>query len=79
MTSWILPKNFVNSKIFRDLVFHSNMWTSTCARMSRADLSTHSSFTREAMVRGYHVYNSIWEAYIGEELLCQRDEENANA
>ena len=28
------------------------------------------------MVRGYHIYNSIWEAYIGEELLCQQDEEN---
>ena len=25
------------------------------------------------MVRGYHIYNSIWEAYIGEELLCQWD------
>ena len=34
------------------------------------------SFTREAMVRGYHIYNSIWEAYIGEELSCQRDEDN---
>ena len=30
---------------------------------------TRSSFTREAMVRGYHIYNSIWEAYIGKELL----------
>ena len=28
------------------------------------------------MVRGYHIYNSIWEVYIDEELLCQRDEEN---
>ena len=40
------------------------------------DLSVRSSFIREAMVRGYHIYNSIWEAYIGEELLCQQDEEN---
>ena len=44
--------------------------------MSGADLSAHSSFSRVAMVRGYHIYNSIWEAYIGEELLCQWDEEN---
>ena len=44
--------------------------------MSGGDLSARSSFTRVAMVRGYHVYNSIWEAYIGEELLCQWDEEN---
>ena len=28
------------------------------------------------MIRSYHIYNLIWEAYIGEELLCQRDEEN---
>ena len=34
------------------------------------------SFSREAMVRGYHIYNSIWEAYVGEELSCQRDEGN---
>ena len=42
--------------------------------MSGADLSVRSSFTREAMVRSNHIY--IWEVYIGEELLCQRDEEN---
>ena len=23
------------------------------------------SFTREVMVTGYHIYNSIWEEYIG--------------
>ena len=50
--------------------------TATRARMSGADLSARSSFTREAMVSGYHIYNSIWEAYIGEELFCQWNEEN---
>ena len=34
------------------------------------------SFTKEVMVRGYYIYNSIWEAYIGEELSCQCDEAN---
>ena len=35
-----------------------------------------SSFTRPAMVRGYHIYNAIWEAYIGEELACLRETDN---
>ena len=36
------------------------------------------SFTCPAMVRGYHIYNAIWEAYIGEELacLCETDNEH---
>ena len=34
------------------------------------------SFIREVMVRGYHIYNSIWEAYIGKELSCQHNEAN---
>ena len=25
------------------------------------------------MVRGYHVYRSVWEAAIGEELMCVRE------
>ena len=35
-----------------------------------------SSFTRPAMVRGYHIYNAIWEAYVGEELACLRETDN---
>ena len=27
-------------------------------------------FEIESMVRGYHCYNAIWDATIGEELLC---------
>ena len=55
----------MNSKIFHDIfVKHA---TVIHAKMSEVV----NSFTREAMVRGYHVYNSIWEAYIGEELSCQ--------
>ena len=42
--------------------------TATRAKMSEALSEVVTSFTREAMVRGYHIYNSIWEAYIGEEL-----------
>ena len=46
--------------------------------MSEVSSEVVTSFTREAMVRGYHIYNSIWEAYIGEELSCQREEDNAH-
>ena len=31
------------------------------------------TFEVEAMVRGYHVYEEIWDASIGEELLCTRE------
>ena len=48
------------SKIFRDLVFRVVTPDYTHARMSGADLSARSSFTRAAMVRGYHIYNSIY-------------------
>ena len=34
------------------------------------------SFSIEAMVRGYHVYNSIWTAAIGEEFPCKREVTN---
>ena len=33
------------------------------------------SFSLEAMVRGYHVYRSVWEAAIGE-LMCVREAGN---
>ena len=31
------------------------------------------SFSVEAMVRGYHIYNSIWTAAVGEEFPCKRE------
>ena len=34
------------------------------------------TFEVEAMVRGYHVYKEIWDASIGEELLCAREPTN---
>ena len=66
----------MNSKIFCDIfVKHA---TETCAKMSEVSSEVVTSFTREAMVRGYHIYNSMWEAYVGEELLCQQEEDNAH-
>ena len=33
------------------------------------------TFEVEAMVRGYHVYEEIWDASIDEKLLCAREHE----
>ncbi len=33
-------------------------------------------FVFESCVRGYHVYKDIWEASVGEELPCQRENGN---
>ena len=30
-------------------------------------------FSVEAMVRGYHAYENVWVAVIGEELACKRE------
>ena len=35
-----------------------------------------SEFSIEAMVREYHIYEDIWDATVGEELLCQREPDN---
>lgn len=34
------------------------------------------TFERACCVRGYHVYRHIWEAAVGEELVCQRETAN---
>ena len=33
-------------------------------------------FEVDAMVRGYHQYREIWEAEVGEQLECQRENSN---
>ena len=33
-------------------------------------------FSRELCIRGYHVYQVIWEATIGETLNCVREPQN---
>ena len=38
-------------------------------------LSMH--FSVEAMGRNYHVYQNLWEAVVGEELACQREQVNS--
>ena len=38
--------------------------------MAAAPIST---FTTDSVIRGYHEYNSIWEAAFGEVLQCQRE------
>ncbi len=34
------------------------------------------TFSIEAMVRGYHVYQDIWDAALGVQLSCQREPRN---
>ena len=34
------------------------------------------TFVMEVCVRGYHVYNAIWEAAVGDELVCRRERSN---
>lgn len=37
------------------------------------DSSVVHMFSVESMVRGYHEYQSVWDAPIGETLLCERE------
>ena len=37
-----------------------------------------STFSVEAMIRGYHVYKDIWNAVVNEELQCQREPFNSS-
>ena len=34
------------------------------------------TYEMEAMIRGYHVYATVWDAQIGEELCCSRETGN---
>ncbi len=36
------------------------------------------SFSVETVVRGFHVYNEVWDAAVGEELPCRRDVGNSH-
>ena len=35
-------------------------------------------FERTCCIRGYHVYREIWEAAVGEELMCAREPHNSH-
>lgn len=34
-------------------------------------------YTRACCVRGYHVYQAVWDAAVGEVLVCKREPTNA--
>ncbi len=36
------------------------------------------SFSVETVVIGFHVYNEVWDAAVGEELPCRRDVGNSH-
>ena len=35
-------------------------------------------FERNCCTRGYHIYKEVWEAVVGEALVCEREPENAS-
>ena len=35
-------------------------------------------FQKESCVRGYHLYKDVWNAVLGEELLCRRGAGNSS-
>ena len=49
---------------------HDIKWTDYIVEMA---VTTCFTFSIEAMVRGYHVYQSVWEAVNGEVLECSRE------
>ena len=34
-------------------------------------------FTSESVMRGYHIYKEVWEASLGETMVCAIESENA--
>ena len=35
-------------------------------------------FERPCCIRGYHVYQAVWTAAVGEELVCEREPHNSH-
>ena len=35
-------------------------------------------FEGNCCIRGYHVYKEVWEAAVGESLVCEREPKNAS-
>ena len=54
---------------------HASSWP---ANVGYHSINAMSSFSFEAMVRGYHEYQGVWAASIGKELPCKRERGNAN-
>ena len=52
------------------------MFQQKFARQLDRKMSSTETFSIEAMVRGYHVYQKIWDAALGEQLSCSRETGN---
>ena len=52
------------------------MFQQKFARQLDRKMSSNETFSIEAMVRGYHVYQEIWDAALGEQLTCSRETGN---
>ena len=40
--------------------------------------ATEDFFERNCCIRGYHVYNEVWEGAVGEALVCETEPENTS-
>ena len=49
-----------------------------CHLDSLLDGKMAAEFRKKLCMRGYHVYNDIWEAAVGEMLVCVREPRNAH-
>ena len=66
-------------KIFRALKFHGAKFSygrSFTKNFNGCEI-TMETFERELCVRGYHVYQRIWTAAVGEVLHCEREPTNS--
>ena len=43
-----------------------------------SEVPVESSYTIEAVIRGYHVYKEIWESVVGQVLPCQQEHGNVH-
>ena len=68
----ISPKHLCAICFLCSLTFN----TRTHAQKIRVVSTSMETFERECCVRGYHVYKDTWEAVIGEEFECVREQSN---
>ena len=45
--------------------------------MSASASANQVSYKKDSMIRGFHVYHSVWKPFIGEELCCMRELSNS--
>ena len=58
-------------------------WTATVQVLARRRPTVNvkqlimEEFERSCCIRGYHIYQEVWTAAVGEELVCEREPHNS--